>query len=178
MKALGDCSYSLHRIDALDLAGTDMLAVMKSRQLNLDQMPKLALGFLSKDIPLTSSLSFQVINPGKQLAEIEVFDYEIWVNDFRLTEGRYDQPLRVAPEDTTYVPVQIETNVYRILANDSLRRQIQDFVLSAQDGREEKARLEIKIKPGIVMGEKTIMAPGFISIKRDLSNRNLFNTGT
>src|SRR5690606_32212492 len=98
-------------------------------------------GFLRQDIPLKSILSFQIINPTETTASIHEFDYELYVNDFALTKGSYTEPITVRAKDTLYVPITLETNVYPILTNDSLRRQVQRFFAAAQQGKEENATL-------------------------------------
>ena len=176
LKALADCTYRIHSIDAVDLAGADVLEMMQTQRLDFAQMPRLALGFLSQDIPLQAKLTFEVINPSKQIAEIQEFDYEVRINDYLLTEGTYDQIISIPAQDTSYIPIEVGSNVYSILANDSLRNEIQDFILSAKSGTEQTASLELKVKPGIKMGEKLVKYPSFITFKRAISNQALLQS--
>lgn len=174
IKALGDCDYRIYSIDEMELAGTDVMKMVKNRSLDLTQMPRLAMGFLSRDIPLQSTISFEIVNPTKHTAEIQEFDYEVLVNDHLLTEGTYAERLTIPAQDTSYVPITLQTNVYTFLSNDTLRNQIQNFFFSAREGAEQTATLTIKVKPGVKIGEKIVKYPSFISFDRKLSNRFLF----
>lgn len=177
IKALGDCKYRVYSIDEMRLAGTDVMEMIENRKLDLTQMPGLAMGFLSRNIPLHSTLSFEIINPGNNTAEIETFAYQVWINDFKLTEGTYPDKLTIPASDTVYVPITLETDVYPFLSNDTLRNQIQRFFFSGRENTEQTAKLTFKVKPGIRMGEKIIKYPGFIGFEKELSNKFLFSHG-
>lgn len=173
IKTLADCKYTITRVDDIYISGTNIQKIIEDRDFTLNNMPSLALGFLSKNIPLRANLHVMIDNPTDNAASINYFDYEILVNNHSFTEGTIDQEINIRPNDKQEVELAFNTNIYEFLKNDSIRNDIQNFVLASQGGNEKKASVTLKIKPAIVIKDKLFKYPGFISINRELSSNLL-----
>ncbi|WP_118195307.1 NDR1/HIN1-like protein [Albibacterium indicum] len=172
IKTLADCKYTLTGVDDVFISGTDVQKLIENRDFALTNSPSLALGFLSKNIPLRANLHVTIDNPTDNAASINYFDYEILVNNHSFTEGTIDQEIHIQPKEEQQVELAFNANIYEFLKNDSIRNDIQNFILASSRGVEQKASVTLKIKPAIVIKDKLFKYPGFISINREL-NSNL-----
>lgn len=174
IKTLADCKYTITRVDEIYISGTNIQKLIADRDFNMTNMPSLALGFLSKSIPLRANIHVTIDNPTDNAAAIEYFDYEILINNRSFTQGTVDQTIHILPNGKQDVELPFQTNIYEFLKNDSIRNDIQNFILASQQPSvEKKASVTLKIKPAIVIGDKLFKYPGFISIDRELSSNLL-----
>jgi|SRR5690606_3684944 len=172
IKTLADCKYTITAVEDIYISGTNVQKLIENRDFALTNSPSLALGFLSKNIPLRANLHVTIDNPTDNAASINYFDYEILVNNHSFAEGTIDQEIHILPKNEQEVELAFNTNVYEFLKNDSIRNDIQNFILASSRRVEQKASVTLKIKPAIVINDKLFKYPGFISIDREL-NSNL-----
>ncbi len=177
LKTLADCKYSISRVENITLSGTDVRKLFNREELNLAGVPSLALGFISKNIPLNADLTLSITNPTGNYAAIQHFDYEILINKHSFTEGTVNELIDVAPNETKEVTLPLSSNIYSFLVNDSVRHDIEQFVRATRDKMERNAIVTIKIKPAIMIGDKLLKYPGFIEIDREIDNRLLLDQG-
>ena len=177
LKTLADCQYTISRVENITLSGTDVRRLFNREELNLAGVPSLALGFISKNIPLNADLTLSITNPTENYAAIQYFDYEILINQHSFTEGTVNELIDVAPNETKEVKLPLSSNIYSFLVNDSVRHDIEQFVRATRDRENKKAVVTIKIKPAILIGEKLLKYPGFIEIDREIDNRLLLEQG-
>ena len=112
MKTLADCKYSISRVENITLSGTDVRKLFNREELNLAGVPSLALGFISKNIPLNADLTLSITNPTGNYAAIQHFDYEILINKHSFTEGTVNELIDVAPNETKEVTLPLSSNIY------------------------------------------------------------------
>lgn len=177
LKTLADCKYSISRVENITLSGTDVRKLFNREELNLAGVPSLALGFISKNIPLNADLTLSITNPTGNYAAIQYFDYEILINKHSFTEGTVNELIDVAPNETKDVTLPLSSNIYSFLVNDSVRHDIEKFVRATRDKVERTAIVTIKIKPAIMIGDKLLKYPGFIEIDKEIDNRLLMDQG-
>src|SRR5690606_13007685 len=177
LKTLADCKYNISRVENITLSGTDVRKLFNRDELNLAGVPSLALGFISKNIPLNADLTLSITNPTGDYAAIQHFDYEILINKHSFTEGTVNELIDVAPNETKEVTLPLSSNIYSFLVNDSVRHDIEQFVRATRDKMERNAIVTIKIKPAIMIGDKLLKYPGFIEIDREIDNRLLLDQG-
>ena len=177
LKTLADCRYNISRVENITLSGTDVRKLFNRDELNLAGVPSLALGFISKNIPLNADLTLSITNPTGNYAAIQHFDYEILINKHSFTEGTVNELIDVAPNETKEVTLPLSSNIYSFLVNDSVRHDIEQFVRATRDKMERNAIVTIKIKPAIMIGDKLLKYPGFIEIDREIDNRLLLDQG-
>ena len=177
LKTLADCRYNISRVENITLSGTDVRKLFNRDELNLAGVPSLALGFISKNIPLNADLTLSITNPTGNYAAIQHFDYEILINKHSFTEGTVNELIDVALNETKEVTLPLSSNIYSFLVNDSVRHDIEQFVRATRDKMERNAIVTIKIKPAIMIGDKLLKYPGFIEIDREIDNRLLLDQG-
>jgi LEA14-like dessication related protein len=175
IKALEKCVYDLVSADSIYVAGTDMSQMIRDRNVDLRKLPRVALGLLRRDVPLTARLNLKVSNPTADLASINQFEYIVLIKDQQIANGFVDQKVVVSPGGTTNVPVKLNANIYQILSNGKTMDQIFDFIQGGSgNGTERKGIVTVKIKPTIQVGKKLVKYPGYITIDKEISSKILF----
>src|SRR5690554_3240643 len=172
MKTLGDCTYRIVEINSILISGTNVKELVSKRDLSLTNIPSLALGFISKNIPLKADLIVEISNPTNNYAAINYFDYEILINKTKLAEGSINERIDIAPQGVQELRLAFNKNIYEFLVNDSIRNDIQQFITgNNQSGR--KTSITIRVKPAMLIGDQLVHYPGFIDIQREFTNEFL-----
>lgn len=175
IKALEKCVYDLVSADSIYVAGTDVGKMIQNKNFDLRKLPRVALGLLRKDVPLTARLNLKVTNPTEDLASINQFEYIILIKDQEIAKGFVDQKVIVQPGGSKMTPVKLNANIYQILSNGQTMDQIIDFIQGGTvNGVEKKGIVTIKIKPTIQVGKKLVKYPGYITIDKEISSKILF----
>ena len=173
IKALEKCDYKLLNATNITVAGTDVQKVIKGNNIDLSSLPSLALGFLRQDIPLKAKLNLQINNPSTTLAAINNFDYIILINRQEIANGTVDQRVSIDAGQTVNVPVQLNANIYKFLADGNVLADITEFLKGANSGSEKKGMVTLKIRPSIMVGGNLVKYPGFITIDKEVSSKIL-----
>src|SRR5690606_31366188 len=128
LRALENCHYEFLSADSIFLAGTDISRLIASGRLDVGSLPGVALGFLSRDIPLSGLLQVRVTNPTKNRAGIQQFAYKILIEDREVMDGTSDLPVVIPAGETVTVPVKLQANVYPFLSDTQTQRQLLEFL--------------------------------------------------
>ncbi|WP_113651165.1 LEA type 2 family protein [Pedobacter namyangjuensis] len=173
IKALEKCDYRLLDATNISVAGTDIQKLIKGNNIDLTGLPSLALGYLRKDIPLRANLNLEISNPSNTLAAINNFDYIILINKQEIANGTVDQRVSIEAGQTTRVPVQLNTNIYKFLVDGTVMSDITEFLKANSSGTEKKGMVTLKIRPSIMVGGGLVKYPGYITIDKEVSSKIL-----
>lgn len=178
LRALEKCRYEFVSADSVFLAGTDVNKLIANGRVDVSQLPGVALGFLSRDIPLSGVLNVRITNPTNSLAGIRQFAYKIEVEGREVLDGVSDLPIEVPAGETVVVPVKLRTNVYKFLSDRETLNKLLAFIQSARNGStDERVNLRFKIKPTMALGNKAINYPGYIDIDKEVDAEFLIKQG-
>lgn len=173
IKALEKCDYRLLDATNISVAGTNIQKLIKGNNIDLTGLPSLALGYLRKDIPLRANLNLEISNPSNTLAAINNFDYIILINKQEIANGTVDQRVSIEAGQTTRVPVQLNTNIYKFLVDGTVMSDITEFLKANSSGTEKKGMVTLKIRPSIMVGGGLVKYPGYITIDKEVSSKIL-----
>jgi len=178
LRALENCKYEFVAADSVYLAGTDVNKLIAERRMDPSSLPGVALGFLSRNIPLSGVLQVRVTNPTKSQAGIQQFDYKILVEGHEIVDGTSDSPISIPGGETVIVPVKLHANVYTFLSDRQTLGKVLAFVQNVREGQAtEKIRLTVKIKPTLALGDKQLNYPGYITIDKEIDGDFLAKQG-
>src|SRR5690606_41522177 len=76
LKAFEKCRYEILAADSVFVAGADVTKLMDSRGADLSSLPGVAMGFLTRNVPLTGILRIRITNPSGTLAGDNQFQYK------------------------------------------------------------------------------------------------------
>ncbi len=176
IKALEKCKYEVSSVDSIYAANVNIRDIRGREITDLLKAPRLALAIMRKNVPLKARVNLVINNPTNRLAAINQFEYKILVKSRELAGGFVNQKISISPNGgTTTIPIQINSNVYHILSDDKAMDAITDFLIGSDDSdKERKGMVTIKIKPTLDFGNRQIKYPGYITINKEISSKNLF----
>jgi len=171
-KALGKCHFDLVSADSVYLSGINMNQFKNTDNINLGSLPRLAMGLLSHNVPLNANLILRITNPSSQNAAINQFEYKILLKNNEVFNGFVNHRVEVAAGGgKTLVPININTNAYRLLTEDQTREAFTDLVQNLSGAKNtRKSVITIKIKPTLDLGNKEIKYPGYITFDKEITN--------
>ena len=175
IEALEKCTYDISSADSIYLAGRDVSKLVKSRTLELRNVPELALALFRKNIPLKARVNLTINNPTSTEAAINQFEYIVLIKNQEIANGFVNQKVSVPPGGSVTVPVRVNSNIYSFLSNGKTMEELLDFARGGESGAaERKGVVTIKIKPTIDVGGKLVKYPGYITIDKEVSSKILF----
>ncbi|RZK49521.1 MAG: hypothetical protein EOO99_05895 [Pedobacter sp.] len=173
LKAFENCTFKFVQMDSLIVAGSDLTSAIKGESINLSQVSGIAMGFLTREVPLQGKFSIEVKNEGSKLAALNQFDYELEVEGKPFTQGTFNQPIQVNPGQTLLVQVPIQADIYQFLKQNGMLSHLQSFLSGIKNGPEKTLKVQLKIKPSIKVGSELIKYPGFINLEKTISNLDI-----
>lgn len=173
LNALRSCKFSVNDIGKIDVSGVDMKEIIQSGKINIINMPSLALGFLDGNVPLTASFVIEITNPTSNKAGINQFDYKLLINQHEVVEGTIDRQISIPANESSLVPLEFSFDIYKFLADDSIRNNIQNFIQKSENQESKDTHLTIRVKPGILVGNQLIKYPGFIDFEKTINSKLL-----
>lgn len=178
LRALEKCRYEFVSADSVYLAGADVSKLIANGRVDMSQLPGVAMGFLSRDIPLSGVLNVRITNPTNTLAGIRQFSYKVEIENREVLDGLSDLPIEVPAGETVVVPIRLRTNVYKFLSDRETLNKLLTFVQSARNGSTtEKVDLTFRIKPTLALGNTEINYPGYIDINKTVDAAFLIRQG-
>lgn len=176
IKALEDCKYEISSVDSITVANVNVKEFLGKDKVDLIKMPRIALALLRKNVPLRGRVNLTINNPSDRLAAINQFEYKVLVKNREIAGGFVNQKIAVSPHGGTFtVPIHVNSNVYEVLSDDKAMDAVYDFIIgSGDETKERKGNVTIKIKPTLDFGNRKIEYPGYITIDKEISSRNLF----
>ena len=173
LKALEACTYEIESVDSAYLANVDLNQLITNGGVNLLKAPRIAFAYLTQKMPLKGVVYLKIINPGQDDAGINKFEYKVFVKDIELFNGLIDQKINIkANGGSTVIPVRQERDIYQLISNPGNQQAVTDFI-SAET--EKTIPITFKIKPYLIIGNKEIAYPDYITIERRLSNTTLLS---
>ncbi len=174
-KTFGDCKYAITSIDSVYLAGTDIREfrnVKSIKDLDPTKYPQLGLAILRKKVPLDLRVNLDINNPTNRLAAINQLEYIVLLSDSEIFKGILNRRIEVYPgTGSTKVPVQLSTNAYDLLTNDQTRESFIAMIQSLTGKSDTKpAKLTVKIKPTLAVGDKQVNYPGYITFEQEITD--------
>lgn len=174
-QAFEKCKYEVTSADSIYVAGRNVSKLIANKNFNISDMPDFALAYLRQDIPLKARLNLKIINPTKNEAAINQFEYHVLIKGQELANGFVNQKVSVTAGDSTTVPVSINANIFQILSNGKTVQQIMEFMKGGNTtGTEKIGIITLKIKPTIDIAGKLVNYPGYITVDKEISSKILF----
>jgi hypothetical protein len=174
-RTFGDCKYAITSIDSVYLAGTDIREfrnVKSIKDLDPTKYPQLGLAILRKKVPLDLRVNLDINNPTNRVAAINQLEYIVLLSNNEIFKGILNRRIEVYPgTGSTKVPVQLSTNAYDLLTNDQTRESFIAMVQSLTGkGDTKPAKMTVKIKPTLAVGDKQVNYPGYITFEQEITD--------
>lgn len=168
-KNLGNCQFDVVAVDSVNLSGISMNQ-FKDEEINLGSLPRLAIGILSRNVPLSAHLELRIMNPTGQTAAIDQFEYKILLRNNEIFNGYVNHKVVVpAGGGQIVVPVHIFANAYQLFADKETHEDFNNLIANLSGAKNvRKSVLTLKIRPTIDLGGQKLNYPGYITFNKEI----------
>lgn len=173
-KGLSKSRYTVQSADSVTIAGYDIQEFNDIRQLddvNPLKYPRVAAGLLRKDVPFKANINLEIVNPTQDTAAINQFDYRLLLAGNELATGTVQQRVAVPPGGgKVVVAIPVNANAYGLVASSGTRKAFIDLIGNLAGSKQaEPSRITLKIKPTLMLGNKSVQYPGYIDIDKEVT---------
>ena len=166
-----DCEFEFRSFSNIEVAGTKIDGVSKLSDLNMFDAAKLAAGFMRGNLPMELVANVQITNPNKRTAAVNSLDWIVLVDDSELTRGQMLERVEVAAGSTAVIPIKVKLDLGEALkSKDKASLMNFAFNLSGRGGI-LPSNITIKVKPSISIAGANVKVPGYITVKKEISNK-------
>jgi len=168
MQMLAKCEFRIHKVTDINLAGVNVSNIQSLSDVSVLDALLLTNAFLSNQLPLNFNLNLQVKNPNEQSASLNQIEWVLFIDDLQMLEGTINERFMVGPAETSTLPVQIGFNLAEVLSGER-RDKVLDFGLGLADGTGSTTRVMVKLKPSVMVGQRSVMYPGWIEVRNEFT---------
>lgn len=170
MKNFAKCQFRMTTLENARLAGVNIQGIKKMSDIKFVDAGILTAAYLSGNLPLSFTLNLEAKNPNAQPAAMNRMQWIAFIDEIEISTGALEQRIAVpANGGTAKIPVNIRANLKEIL-NNKTKDSIMNFGLNLSGAGNAPSRVGIKIKPSIMVGQKAVNYPGFITVKKEFGS--------
>jgi hypothetical protein len=168
VQRLSQCTFDVHSVDKIKLAGINIQQGMSYSDLNTSQIMSLTGALFRKELPLDFNLNVKVDNPNDKLAAMSRMDYIVFVDGVELIAGVFNERIEIAPGGSSIVPMDLHLDLFKALSGEAGDALINlAFKLSGSESR--PTELLFKVKPYINVGGSQLAYPGYLNVNHTLN---------
>lgn len=168
MQALSRCEFRIHSVADIHLAGINVSQMQDISDVRPLDIMLLTNALLSNQLPLSFDLNLQVKNPNDQIASLNRLEWILFIDDMQMLEGTINERFVTGAGETTMLPVQIGFNLAEMLQGENADKII-DFGLGLAEDSGKTSRVMVKLKPSVMVGQRSIMYPGWIEVRNEFT---------
>lgn len=168
-KALGKCHFDLVSVDSINLSGININRSEIGQEINLNNLPRLAMGLLSRNIPFHANVALKITNETGQTAAINQFEYKILLRNNEIFNGFVNRKVVVpAGGGQMIVSIYVFANVYKLIADQQTSQAFGELISNLSGSTKgQKSVVTFKIRPTIDLGGQALNYPGYISFDKE-----------
>lgn len=170
MQMLSKCEFRIHTLTGIHLAGVNVSKIQNISDINPLDVLQLTNAVMNNQLPLNFNLNLQVRNPNDQAASLNRLEWILFIDDLQMLEGVVNEQFRVDAASTSTLPVQIGFNLAEVLKGERGNKII-DFALGLADGSGTSQRVMVKLKPSVMVNQRNVAYPGWITVRNDFVDR-------
>jgi hypothetical protein len=168
MKMLSKCEFRINTVSDIHLAGINVSRIQNFSDVRPLDVLQLTNAFINNKLDFQFMLNLEVNNPNEQAASLNRLEWILYIDDMQMIEGAVTERFTTGPGQTSLLPVQIGFNLSEIL-KDERRDKVLDFGFGLADGSGKTTRVMVKLKPSIMVGQRSIMYPGWIEVRNEFT---------
>lgn len=147
--ALREVTFSLDRVDRVELAGVRLDAIRSYDDLTVVDVARLGTALAREQMPLTFTLHIGASNPADNNVDARMvrFDWTMLIEDRETVSGVFDTPVIIPPGEPQTIPLGIELDLLDFF-DDNLR-DLAEMALSLSGQRNEPRNITVTATPTI-----------------------------
>jgi len=157
------CSFMINDIQDVRLAGVSVQNKRGAADLNIGDAAQLAFALTGKTFPLTFNLNIQATNSNGSVAALNRLDWILIIDDIEMVSGTNEEAINIPAKGTTVFPLSMNIDLKKVL-NGKSGQSLLNFGLNLAGANGEPTRIKLKAKPSIMIGNRLVAYPGYITI--------------
>lgn len=158
--------FRLVDVQDVILAGVDVTHVDQFTDLSFSEGSKLSMAALSGKLPLGFTVNVEVKNSNPEQASMNELFWTLYIDDVEITQGRLGNRVKVPPNGTAIMPIDVHVDIYEILSGESADAVL-NFGMNLAGTGGVPSRIKLKAKPTIHIGMTKIKYPGYFTIEEE-----------
>jgi hypothetical protein len=156
--------FRFDSISDAEVARVRLDRIRSFRDLSATEAARLGVAVATKNAPLELTVHLEGRNPeaNQVTARLIALDWEYWVDDRMILDGRLERALQFPPGEPVDVPILIGFNLYRFFDGDA--RAVLDTALSLAGYGTRSRDIVLRIRPTVETAIGPIRYPTPISI--------------
>ncbi|HPW43281.1 MAG TPA: hypothetical protein PK376_05670 [Bacteroidales bacterium] len=167
-RMLSTCEFKIQNLSDVRLAGVDVSGISNVSEINTLDVLAITNALLINNLPLTFNLNLLVKNPNQQPASMNRLDWILFIDDMQMLDGSVNERFVAEPQGVGLLPVKINFNLSEVLKGET-KDKIINTAIGLVDGSGQSARVMIKLKPSIMVGQHTLMYPKWLEVKHEFT---------
>lgn len=166
MKNFARCDFRLESISNLNLGGVNFQDKQSMSDISFVDLARITTALAGGSLPMKFDLNVLARNPNPALAAMNRLDWILLIDDIEMTNGVLNDRIEIQPNAVTTFPVAISFDLMKALNGKSGDALI-NFALNLAGAGGRPARVKLKAKPTIMVGNRMLEYPGYITVKQD-----------
>lgn len=163
------CKFRLHTIENLRLSGVKVQNIKSLSDLGLIEAAQLASAIASDKILLDFVLNIQVFNPNQKQASMNRLVWQLFIDDTEITEGVLTKRIDIPANETRELPLKLAVDLKEIFTKESASSLL-NMALNMVGAGNRPTNLTLRAKPTIIVANREIIYPGFITIRNEFNS--------
>jgi len=161
------CKFKIATVENVNLAGINVQKITDYSKLNFMDIASLTSAVTSGNLPLRFTLNLKVDNPNKKQAAMNRFEWVLFIDDIEMNSGVVEQRIEIPSGGGAVLPLKMKMNLKEVFKGQTLNSLV-NFGMNLVDASGKSSRIVIKAKPTIIIGERAIPYPNYITIKSEI----------
>lgn len=172
LKTLTKCQFRMGAVHDANLAGIKIDNVQNLKNLSFLDAAKITGMLALNRLPLEFTADIEVRNPNKTQAGLNKIRWIAMIDNVEILQGDLDQRVVVpANNGTAKIPLRVSVDLKKVLSGKSKDALFNLAFKVSNKGGSQPSVVKLKIKPSIQIGKKAISYPGFITLKKEFSDK-------
>lgn len=161
------CSFRLKEVEDVRLAGVSVQNKRGAADLNIGDAAQLAVALTGKTFPLTFNLNVEAKNANGTAAGLSRLDWILLIDDIEMVSGTNEETITIPANGSSVFPLRMDVDLKKAL-NGKSGQALLNFGLNLAGSNGEPTRIKLKAKPSIMIGNRLVAYPGYITITREV----------
>ncbi len=157
------CSFRLKEVQDVRLAGVSVQNKRGAADLNIGDAAQLAMALTGKTFPLTFNLNVEAKNANRAEAGLNRLDWILIIDDIEMVSGTNEEVINIPANGSSVFPLKMNVDLKKVL-NGKSGQSLLNFGLNLAGANGEPTRIKLKAKPSIMIGNRLVAYPGYITI--------------
>lgn len=157
------CDFGFKSVSDVSLCNINVSNKKSLKDFSVADGLALANAFMTKQFPLSLNVNVDVKNPNAKTASLSGFDYILWIDDMKMTQGKMDKQISLQANESTVMPVNFQLNLSEILSSEA-KDKLMNFGLGLATSNPDASRVKLSLKPYFRVGSQVMKSPAYITI--------------